>query len=62
MGKKENLDLLFEATERLISFVKDNPHYHKSHGMGQSLLNYVEQLERDLHKKSVVTKCTFQEP
>ena len=51
MGKKENLDLLFEATERLISFVKDNPHYHKSHGMGQSLLNYVEQLERDLHKK-----------
>ena len=51
MGKTENLDLLSEATERLISFVKDNPHYHKSHGMGQSLLNYVEQLERDLHKK-----------
>ena len=51
MGKKENLDLLFEATETAYKFCKDNPHYHKSHGMGQSLLNYVEQLERDLHKK-----------
>ncbi len=51
MDKKENLELLSEATNRLIDFVANNPQYHKSFGMGMSLLNYVEQLERDLNKK-----------
>lgn len=51
MEKKDNLVLLSEATDRLINFVTKNPRYHKCHGMGKSLLNYVEQLERDLHKK-----------
>ena len=51
MGKKENIRLLKEATDRLIKFVQNNPNYHKSYGMGESLSNYVNQLERDLHKK-----------
>lgn len=53
MGKKENenLKLLKEATDRLIKFVQNNPNYYKSYGMGKSLRDYVDQLERDLKKK-----------
>ena len=36
MGKKENIRLLKEATDRLIKFVQNNPNYHKSYGMGKS--------------------------
>lgn len=53
MGKKENenLKLLKEATDRLIKFVQNNPNYYKSYGMGKSLRDYVDQLERDLKRK-----------
>ena len=49
MGKKENIRLLKEATDRHIKFIQNNPNYHKSYGMEESHRNYVNQLEKAHH-------------
>ena len=60
MGKKENIRLLKEATDRLIKFVQNNPNYHKSYGMGESLSNYVQRHIMLLHFLKTIIKTKGQ--
>ncbi|MFA9493659.1 type II toxin-antitoxin system PemK/MazF family toxin [Streptococcus sp. E17BB] len=51
MDRQEDLELLSQSAAHLVELIKRNPHYHKSFGMGESLSNYVNQLERDIKKQ-----------